>query len=129
EPSNHLDMAARRWLEGHLARRTGAVVVVSHDRALLSTATTTTAFLDHGRLRLVDRGYDHAGGRAGANTPERRDKARAEEARRLEDVAAELARFSRRKRRSRHEPTKPGPAADSARQRKRLSGRLVSAEH
>ncbi len=35
EPTNHLDLAGIRWLEERLAAFEGAVLVVSHDRALL----------------------------------------------------------------------------------------------
>ena len=35
EPTNHLDLDALEWLEEHLRRRHGAVVVASHDRAFL----------------------------------------------------------------------------------------------
>ena len=35
EPTNHLDISAIEWLEVHLARRTGALLVASHDRAFL----------------------------------------------------------------------------------------------
>ncbi|HEY8636046.1 MAG TPA: ABC-F family ATP-binding cassette domain-containing protein [Candidatus Limnocylindrales bacterium] len=35
EPTNHLDLDALEWLEEHLRRRAGSVVVASHDRAFL----------------------------------------------------------------------------------------------
>ncbi len=35
EPTNHLDLAGIRWLEERLATFEGAVLIVSHDRALL----------------------------------------------------------------------------------------------
>jgi ATP-binding cassette, subfamily F, member 3 len=35
EPTNHLDIAAIEWLEEHLRRRHGALLVASHDRAFL----------------------------------------------------------------------------------------------
>jgi ATP-binding cassette subfamily F protein 3 len=42
EPTNHLDTAAREWLEEYLARLDVAYLVVSHDRAFLTRATTRT---------------------------------------------------------------------------------------
>ena len=35
EPTNHLDVSAIEWLEEHLRRRQGALLVASHDRAFL----------------------------------------------------------------------------------------------
>jgi len=35
EPTNHLDIGALEWLEEHLRRRAGSLVVASHDRAFL----------------------------------------------------------------------------------------------
>ena len=35
EPTNHLDISAIEWLEEHLRRRSGALLVASHDRAFL----------------------------------------------------------------------------------------------
>jgi ATP-binding cassette, subfamily F, member 3 len=35
EPTNHLDLGALEWLEEHLRRRTGSLLVASHDRAFL----------------------------------------------------------------------------------------------
>jgi ATP-binding cassette subfamily F protein 3 len=35
EPTNHLDIGALEWLEEHLRRRRGSLVVASHDRAFL----------------------------------------------------------------------------------------------
>ncbi len=100
EPTNHLDVAARVWLERHLAGRSGAVVVVSHDRALLSAATDRTVFLVGGRLRAYPGGYDRAARRAAADdaSSERRSRELRRAARRLGRVAAELARHGRRSR-------------------------------
>jgi ATP-binding cassette subfamily F protein 3 len=35
EPTNHLDLDALEWLEDHLRRRSGSLLVASHDRAFL----------------------------------------------------------------------------------------------
>ncbi len=53
EPTNHLDLDTIEWLEGYLRGLPSAVLVVSHDRAFLDQATTST--LELGRRSF--RGY------------------------------------------------------------------------
>ena len=38
EPTNHLDLDALEWLEEHLRRRSGSLLVASHDRAFLDAS-------------------------------------------------------------------------------------------
>jgi len=57
EPTNHLDLESREWLEAHLARRPGALVVVSHDRWFLDKVCNRTWALDRGRLSTWRGGY------------------------------------------------------------------------
>jgi ATP-binding cassette subfamily F protein 3 len=45
EPTNHLDLRMRGWLERHLRRYAGAVVLVSHDRAFLDAVANKTVWL------------------------------------------------------------------------------------
>jgi ATP-binding cassette subfamily F protein 3 len=40
EPTNHLDIAALEWIEEHLRRRRGSLLVASHDRAFLDATVT-----------------------------------------------------------------------------------------
>jgi ATP-binding cassette, subfamily F, member 3 len=40
EPTNHLDLDALEWLEDHLRRRPGSLLVASHDRAFLDATVT-----------------------------------------------------------------------------------------
>ena len=40
EPTNHLDIGALEWLEEHLRRRAGSLLVASHDRAFLDAVVT-----------------------------------------------------------------------------------------
>ena len=42
EPTNHLDIESIQWLEGFLRSYPGAVILVSHDRALLDNITNRT---------------------------------------------------------------------------------------
>ncbi|MGI8492597.1 MAG: ABC-F family ATP-binding cassette domain-containing protein [Acidimicrobiales bacterium] len=50
EPTNHLDSDAKAWLMGFLRGYRGALLVVSHDIALLDEAITRVMHLDEGRL-------------------------------------------------------------------------------
>src|SRR5947208_242592 len=57
EPTNHLDLATIEWLEGELESRRCALVIVSHDRRFLSNLSRSTAWLDRGQIRQIDRGF------------------------------------------------------------------------
>jgi len=50
EPTNHLDIESIQWLESYLQGYPGAVVMVSHDRALLDNVTTRTIEISLGRI-------------------------------------------------------------------------------
>ncbi len=50
EPTNHLDIAAIEWLEEHLRRRDGALLVASHDRAFLDATVSRVWELRDRRL-------------------------------------------------------------------------------
>src|SRR6266480_6480410 len=57
EPTNHLDLPAIQWLEGELDSRRSALVIISHDRRFLSNLSRSTAWLDRGQIRQIDRGF------------------------------------------------------------------------
>ena len=59
EPTNHLDLTTIEWLERDLASRRTALVIISHDRRLLSTLSRSTVWLDRGQTRRLDRGFAH----------------------------------------------------------------------
>ncbi|MEO5367049.1 MAG: ATP-binding cassette domain-containing protein [Magnetococcus sp. WYHC-3] len=42
EPTNHLDLESVAWLEAHLARLPGALILISHSRAFLNATTNRT---------------------------------------------------------------------------------------
>ncbi|MBM6592184.1 ATP-binding cassette domain-containing protein [Brevibacterium sp. RIT 803] len=56
EPSNNLDEAGRRRLAALLRDRTGPTLVISHDRALLSTVSTIVEMTD--QLRVYGGDFD-----------------------------------------------------------------------
>ena len=51
EPTNHLDIESREALEDALLEFEGAVILVSHDRALLEAVGTRTVVCEDGELR------------------------------------------------------------------------------
>ena len=50
EPTNHLDIAALEWIEEHLRRRRGSLLVASHDRAFLDATVSRVWELRDRRL-------------------------------------------------------------------------------
>jgi ATP-binding cassette subfamily F protein uup len=57
EPTNHLDLTTIEWLEAELDSRRSALVLISHDRRFLSNLSRSTAWLDRGKIRQIDRGF------------------------------------------------------------------------
>jgi len=57
EPTNHLDLDAREALEDALQAFEGAVLLVSHDRALLDAVGTRTVAFEDGRLHSYQGGW------------------------------------------------------------------------
>jgi ATP-binding cassette subfamily F protein 3 len=49
EPTNHLDIDSQRWMEQYLQNYPGAIILISHDLALLDALTTRTIAFHHGR--------------------------------------------------------------------------------
>jgi ATP-binding cassette ChvD family protein len=49
EPTNHLDAESVSWLEGHLRKYPGAILIVTHDRYFLDNVTGWILELDRGK--------------------------------------------------------------------------------
>ena len=122
EPTNHLDVEAVAWLADHLARRTSALVVVTHDRWFLDAVCQWTWEVHDGAVDVYEGGYaSYVLAQA-----ERQRQAAASEQRRREpgparsslaapraagaDVEAEVP-HRRRQRAHRGRPGTTGPAA------------------
>jgi ATP-binding cassette, subfamily F, member 3 len=57
EPTNHLDLGALEWLEDHLRRGSGSLIVASHDRAFLDATVTRVWELRDRRLTVFRGNY------------------------------------------------------------------------
>lgn len=57
EPTNHLDADTVEWLESYLARYTGLLLLVTHDRYFLDRVTTRILELERGTIGSFDGGY------------------------------------------------------------------------
>ena len=87
EPTNHLDVEGVAWLADYVKRRSGGLLVVTHDRWFLDEVCTTTWEVADGNVHSYDGGYS-------AYTLARAERARiaaVTEERRLNLVRKELA--------------------------------------
>lgn len=50
EPTNHLDIESIQWMEGFLADYSGALILISHDRAFLDNVTKRTIEVSNGKI-------------------------------------------------------------------------------
>ena len=57
EPDNHLDLPAKRALEGIIRAYPGCVIIISHDRYLLDEVATHIAELENGRITQYSGNY------------------------------------------------------------------------
>lgn len=58
EPENHLDLAARDWLESFLKDWPRAFIIISHDRAMLNAVVNRVVELENGALSGYTGNYD-----------------------------------------------------------------------
>nr|MCS5612495.1 ATP-binding cassette domain-containing protein [Candidatus Poribacteria bacterium] len=58
EPTNHLDLESVIWLENHLARWEGTVILISHERGLLNNTVQEIVHLERRMLQRYTGGYD-----------------------------------------------------------------------
>ena len=123
EPTNHLDLDAREALEDALGSFEGAVLLVSHDRALLDAVGTRTIAFEDGRLRSYEGGWAEY-----ARVREERREAKA-------SASAAAKRERRRPARNGHKRPPSGPSkneqarhADLEREVERAEAALAAVE-
>jgi ATP-binding cassette subfamily F protein 3 len=109
EPTNHLDIESREALEDALTEFEGAVLLVSHDRALLEAVGSRTLVCEDGRLESHPSGW--------AEYQRRRDEREAAAAEAAKPAAGAKKRYSATK-----------PAQKAARKAAQLEERIERAE-
>jgi len=57
EPTNHLDIESIQWIEEFLSNYSGAVIIISHDRAFLDNITNRTIEITLGKIYDYRVGY------------------------------------------------------------------------
>jgi len=58
EPTNHLDLPTIEWLEDMLKARSGALILISHDRAFLRALGSGIIWIHQGTLRRREGSFD-----------------------------------------------------------------------
>src|SRR5947207_1151393 len=58
EPTNHLDIESILWLESFLKARTGALLMMSHDRDFMNRIVSKIAEIDGGEITTYSGNYD-----------------------------------------------------------------------
>jgi ATP-binding cassette, subfamily F, member 3 len=109
EPTNHLDLESREALEAALRAFGGAVLLVSHDRALLDAVGTRTVAVEDGTLRSYQGGWA--------------DYVRAREERAAAEAAAEP-----RARKAKPRPARTGVSKNRAQRQAALEREIEAAE-
>ncbi len=98
EPTNHLDIGSIQWLEGFLATKANAVVLVSHDRAFINNVTNRTVEISCGRINDYKVKYD--------DFVRLREERREQQLRAYENQQKEIAEMKDFIERFRYKPTK-----------------------
>ena len=58
EPTNNLDLAGIKWLESELKKFNGAMIIATHDRALINSIQGSIAAIESERLKIYPCSYD-----------------------------------------------------------------------
>lgn len=58
EPTNNLDLVGIKWLESELKKFNGAMIIATHDRALINSIQGSIAAIESERLKIYPCSYD-----------------------------------------------------------------------
>ena len=58
EPTNYLDLEGSVWLEAFLSKYTKTIILISHDRSILTRSVNKILHLEHKKLTLFSGNYD-----------------------------------------------------------------------
>lgn len=58
EPTNHLDLETSIWLENHLKKYRGTLLIISHDRTILNSLCGHIVHFDNKKLAVYSGNYD-----------------------------------------------------------------------
>ena len=118
EPTNHLDLESVRWLESFLRSYSGAVIVVSHDRAFMDNMVDRIVEIDNGQVTQYKGNYS-----AYLTAREQRiEQLKAEQAQQLQEIARLQAFVDK----FRYKATKARQAQDREKKLERLRANLVT---
>ncbi len=112
EPTNHLDIGSIQWLEGFLATKANAVVLVSHDRAFINNVTNRTIEISCGRITDYKVKYDEF--------VRLREERREQQLRAYENQQKEIAEIKDFIERFRYKPTKSNQVQSRVKQLEKI---------
>jgi ATP-binding cassette subfamily F protein 3 len=92
EPTNHLDLDAMLWLESHLTRYPGTLLIIAHDREFLDAVTDHTVHLESGHATVYRGNYSAFELQRGDNLARQATLAR-RQARKAEEIMRFVDRF------------------------------------
>ncbi|WP_307739375.1 ATP-binding cassette domain-containing protein [uncultured Parolsenella sp.] len=117
EPTNHLDLESVQWLEQFISGYTGAVLLVSHDRAFMDRCVSHVAALENRRLATYTGNYS-AYLKAREDNLEQMRAKRAAQEREIAHMQVFVDKF-------RYKPTKAAQAQERMRRIEQIKSELV----
>ena len=117
EPTNHLDLESVQWFESYLSAYTGAVLLVSHDRAFMDACVDHVAALENRRLQTYAGNYSDYLAQREANLEQLRAKRAAQE-REIAHMQVFVDRF-------RYKPTKARQVQERVKRIEKVESELV----